>query len=52
MVYFFNMSAERFGKILINTLIWLLTAVSLCSAAEKVYVLTAPYPTVTDSIST
>ena len=51
MVYFFDMNAERFGKILINTLIWLLAAVSLCSAAEKVYVLTAPYPTVTDSIS-
>ena len=54
MVYFFDMKHKRFGIALIHALsaIFLLLSVSICSAAEKVYVLTAPYPTVTDSIST
>ncbi len=53
MVYFFGMKQKRFGNILPLALsaILLFLSVSVCSAAEKVYVLAAPYPTVTDSIS-
>ena len=47
------MKHRSFVKVLISTAITILLMLSfsLCTAAEKVYVLTAPYPTVTDSIS-
>jgi poly-gamma-glutamate synthesis protein (capsule biosynthesis protein) len=53
MVYFFDMKHRKIGKNLICllTVILTLSAAGICSAAERVYVLTAPYPTVSDGIS-